>query len=92
MKHPALAGLFRSVLLQSGFDFRQRRDQRFTHNLQASRRDVVDAKAAAPRFETSFVASQAGAQDTKASVDFFICSDAACVKQEKIVNIPVTVK
>lgn len=59
---------------------------------ELSRRDVVDAKAEAPRFETSFVASQAGAQDTKASVDFFICSDAACVKQEKIVNIPVTVK
>jgi hypothetical protein len=60
--------------------------------LELSRRDVVDAKAAEPRFETGFVASQAGAQDTKASVDFFICSDAACVKQVKTVSIPVTVK
>jgi len=60
--------------------------------VELSRRDVVDAKAAEPRFETGFVASQAGAQDAKASVDFFICSDTACVKQVKNVSIPVTVK
>ena len=59
---------------------------------ELTRRDVVDAKADAPRFETSFVASQVGAQDAKANVDFFICSDAACVKQVQTVSIPVTVK
>lgn len=54
--------------------------------------DVVDAKADAPRFETSFVASAAGVQRASASVDFFICSDSACVKQVKAVEIPVTVR
>lgn len=60
--------------------------------VELSRRDVVDAKASEPRFETGFVASQVGAQDAKASLDFFICSDAACVKQLTTVSIPVTVK
>lgn len=59
---------------------------------ELSRRDVVDAKAAAPRFETSFVAAAPGALEAKAGVDFFICSDAACVKQTRTVVIPVAVK
>jgi hypothetical protein len=56
------------------------------------RKDVVDPKAAEPRFETAFVASAAGSQQAKAVVDFFICSDAACVKQARTVVIPVDVK
>ncbi len=59
---------------------------------ELSRRDAVDAKAAAPRFETGFVAAAPGALEAKANVDFFICSDAACVKQTRTVAIPVAVK
>jgi hypothetical protein len=59
---------------------------------ELGRRDVVDPKAEAPRFETAFVAAAAGAQEAKANVDFFICSDQACVKQVRTVAIPVTVK
>jgi hypothetical protein len=56
------------------------------------RKDVADPKAEEPRFETTFVASAAGAQEAKATVDFFVCSDTACVKQVKSVAIPVSVK
>jgi len=56
------------------------------------RKDVVDPKAVEPRFETAFVASAAGPQQARAVVDFFICSDAACVKQARTVVIPVDVK
>ncbi|HEX9290770.1 MAG TPA: hypothetical protein VF904_14700 [Anaeromyxobacteraceae bacterium] len=56
------------------------------------RKDVVDPKAAEPRFETAFVAASAGPQQARAVVDFFICSDAACVKQARTVAIPVDVK
>jgi hypothetical protein len=59
---------------------------------ELGRKDVVDAKAEAPRFETAFVAAAAGAQEAKANVDFFICSDDACVKQTRQVAIPVTVR
>ena len=56
------------------------------------RRDAVDPKAEEPRFEAPFVAAAAGAQQAKANVDFFICSDTACVKQQKTVSIAVAVK
>ena len=56
-----------------------------------ARRDAVDPKAEEPRFESAFVASAAGSQDAKALVDFFICSDTACVKQTRTVAIPVSV-
>ncbi len=56
------------------------------------RRDALDPKAEEPRFETAFVAGAAGSQEAKALVDFFICSDAACVKQTRTVVIPVSVK
>jgi hypothetical protein len=59
---------------------------------ELGRHDAVDAQAGAPRFETAFVASAPGAQQAKANVDFFICSDQACVKQTRTVPIPVTVK
>jgi nucleoid-associated protein YgaU len=58
---------------------------------ELSRRDAVDPKAAEPRFEAPFVASAAGKAEAKASVDFFICSDTACVKQTRTVAIPVAV-
>ena len=59
---------------------------------ELGRRDAVDPKAEEPRFEAPFVASAAGAQQAKAAVDFFICSDAACVKQSRTVAIAVDVK
>lgn len=55
-------------------------------------KDAVDPKAGEPRFETAFVAAAAGTQEAKAVADFFICSDAACVKQTRTVAIPVSVK
>ena len=59
---------------------------------ELGRRDALDAKAAEPRFETTFVATAAGPQEVKAMLDFFICSDAACVKQTRTVAIPVAVR
>ena len=59
---------------------------------ELGRKDLPDPKAEQPRFETSFVASAAGAQDAKATVDFFVCSDTACVKQVRTVPIPVKVQ
>ena len=59
---------------------------------ELSRKDAVDPEAAEPRFEASFLAAAAGAQEAKASVDFFICSDSACVKQARTLPIPVSVK
>ena len=56
------------------------------------RRDAVDPKAEEPRFEAPFVAAAAGAQQAKANVDFFICSDTACVKQSRMLTIAVNVK
>lgn len=59
---------------------------------ELGRKDVADPKADALRFESPFVATAAGAQPVRAKVDFFICSDTACVKQVKDVAIPVTVR
>src|SRR5690242_3302711 len=59
---------------------------------ELGRKDVVDPKAEEPRFEAPFVASAAGAQQAKANVDFFICSDTACVKQARTLSIAVNVK
>jgi hypothetical protein len=59
---------------------------------ELGRKDVSDPKAEAPRYETGFVATTAGAQRVDASVDFFICSDTACVKQARTLPIAVTVK
>jgi hypothetical protein len=56
------------------------------------RKDAVDPKAEEPRFEAPFVATVAGEQPAKANVDFFICSDTACVKQTRTVAIAVSVK
>jgi hypothetical protein len=54
------------------------------------RRDVADPKAEAPRFETSFVAASPGKQEVRAELDFFLCSDTACVKQVR--SVPLTVQ
>ena len=59
---------------------------------ELGRRDATDAQAEAPRFEAAFVASATGVQEAKANVDFFICSDQACVKQTRTIPILVTVK
>jgi hypothetical protein len=59
---------------------------------ELGRKDALDPRAEEPRFESAFVATAAGAQDAKALVDFFICSDSACVKQTRTVAIPVSVK
>ncbi len=56
---------------------------------ELGRKDVADAKAEAPRFETPFVATAAGPQSVHAKVDFFLCSDTACVKQVKDVSTVV---
>jgi hypothetical protein len=56
------------------------------------RKDLPDPKAAAPSFEAPFLATAAGAQEARATVDFFVCSDTACVKQAKTVAIPVAVR
>jgi hypothetical protein len=59
---------------------------------ELGRKDAADPKAEQPRFETTFVAAAAGAHEAKATVDFFVCSDTACVKQVRSVAIPVAVK
>lgn len=56
------------------------------------RADLADPKAEAPRFDVPFTAAAAGPQQARAKVDFFICSDAWCVKQVREVTIPVDVK
>jgi hypothetical protein len=55
-------------------------------------KDAIDPKAEGPRFEVPFTAEQAGAQEARAKVDFFICSEQWCVKQSRDVTIPVNVK
>jgi hypothetical protein len=59
---------------------------------ELGRKDAADPRAEQPRFETSFLAAAAGAQEAKATVDFFVCSDTACVKQVRTVAIPVAVR
>jgi hypothetical protein len=56
------------------------------------RRDAADPKADAPRFETVFVAAAPGTQEVRAEVDFFLCSDTACVKQVRTVPVAVQVR
>ncbi len=54
--------------------------------------DPVDPAAEGRRFEVPFLAQAAGAQEARAKVDFFICSDQWCVKQVKDVVVGVSVK
>ncbi len=54
--------------------------------------DAVDPKAERPRFEIPFVAEVKGRQEAKAKLDFFLCSDAWCVKQTRDVTVAVDVR
>jgi hypothetical protein len=56
------------------------------------KKDAVGPKADAPRFEAAFTAVEPGTHEAKAKLDFFVCSDTACVKQVREVSIPVTVQ
>ena len=55
-------------------------------------KDAVDPNAEGPRFVVPFAAPQAGKQEARAKLDFFICSDQWCVKQVRDVVLPVAVK
>ncbi len=55
-------------------------------------KDAVDPRAEGPRFEVPFVATQAGKQEARAKLDFFVCSDQWCVKQTRDVTLTVNVK
>jgi hypothetical protein len=59
---------------------------------QLGHADAVDPKAEGPRFEVPFTAVAAGAQEARARIDFYLCSDAWCVKQSRDVRVPVDVK
>ena len=51
-----------------------------------------DPKAEAPRFEVPFTATAAGAQELRARLDFYICSDRWCVKHTRDVAVAIDVK
>jgi len=55
-------------------------------------KDAIDPRAEGPRFEVPFTAAQVGAQEARAQLDFFICSEQWCVKQSRDVTVPVNVK
>ena len=57
-----------------------------------ARKDAVDPKAEAPRFETPFQAKAAGTQEAKAHLDFFLCKDTICAKQTATVALAVAVR
>lgn len=59
---------------------------------QLGHADAVDPKAEGPRFEVSFTATAPGAQEARAKLDFFICSETWCVKQSREVSVSVDVK
>jgi hypothetical protein len=59
---------------------------------QLAHADAVQVGAPAPRFEIPFTAVTAGKQEAKAQLDFYICSDAWCVKQVRDVVMTVDVK
>jgi hypothetical protein len=49
------------------------------------------APGEAPRFEVAFTATRAGRHAARARLEFFLCSDAGCVKQDREVALPVDV-
>ena len=59
---------------------------------KVGRADLADPKAEAPRFEVAVKGAAAGKQQVTAALDFFICSDAWCVKQAREVKLDVDVK
>jgi len=60
--------------------------------VELGHKDAADPAAEAPRFEVGFQGVAAGKQEARAAVDFFVCSDAACVKQSRTVVVAVDVK
>jgi hypothetical protein len=54
--------------------------------------DAVDPGAEGPRFEVPFTARAAGAQEARAKLDFFVCSDRWCVKQTRELTFAVQVR
>jgi len=54
--------------------------------------DAVDPGAEGPRFEVPFTAARAGAQEARARLDFFICSEQWCVKQSRDVTVAINVQ
>lgn len=57
-----------------------------------ARADAVDPKARGPRFEVPFTALAAGAQEARAKIEFYLCSDEWCVRQTRDVSVAVAVK
>ncbi len=55
------------------------------------RADAEGAKGEVMRFENAFSPTAAGSHQVVARVDFFICSDLACVKQTRNVSFPLDV-
>ncbi len=54
--------------------------------------DAVDPKAEGPRFEVPFTATAAGAQQARARLEFYICSEEWCLKQSRDLTVAVDVK
>jgi hypothetical protein len=54
--------------------------------------DALDPRAEGPRFEVPFTALATGAQEVKAKVEFFICSDQWCVKQARDLAVSIDVR
>jgi hypothetical protein len=59
---------------------------------KVGRAELSDPRAEAPRFEVAVTGAVAGKQQASAMLDFFICSDAWCVKQVREVKVDVDVK
>ncbi len=55
------------------------------------REDLADPNAASPRFEVAFTAAAPGRQEARARLEFYLCSDAWCVKQEREVALSILV-
>jgi hypothetical protein len=56
------------------------------------REHLMDGSAEAPRFEVPFVARTAGSQELAATLDFFVCSERWCVRQQPSVKLLVEVR
>ena len=59
---------------------------------ELGRADAVDPRADNPRFEVPFTAAAPGRHEARVSLDFYVCTDAWCVRQTRTVAIPVDVK
>jgi hypothetical protein len=59
---------------------------------ELGRKQLSEPASEAPRFQVPFTAAAAGAQEARARVDFFICSDRWCVKQVRELTVAVAVE